>query len=284
MNSSWLRDYLVAGVEDPRVNLQSILTRHFLIRYITGTQFEWSMTREYEFSAVAAWLATHAGLLADGETRLAALHALQRGADNAEGIEVPQFVSSTFRRLSSDGRIPNYLEAVLIQQTDAGNAWLASLLNTFADLWARLLGNIKPPPTSCENTNVSPAMTVSPGLLEVACGSANDFRFLQSYGIARLVDYTGFDLCAKNIENARTLFPHVRFDVGNVFEINAPDKAFGLCLVHDLFEHLSISGLAQAIKEVCRVTREGICVGFFSKWMRSPSTWFGRSIIIIGIC
>ena len=109
---SWLRDYLVAGVEDPRVNLQSILTRHFLIRYLTGTEFEWSMTREYEFSAAAAWLATHAGLLADGETRLAVLHALRRGADNAEGIEVPQFVSSAFSRLSADGRIPNYLEAV----------------------------------------------------------------------------------------------------------------------------------------------------------------------------
>jgi len=257
---SWLRDYLVAGVEDPRVNLQSILTRHFLIRYLTGTDFEWSMTREYEFSAVAAWLATHAGLLADGETRLAVLHALRRGADNAEGIEVPQFVSTAFGRLRADDRIPNYLEAVLIQQTDAGNAWLGSFLNTFADLWARLLGNINPPPTNCETTDVSRAKT---GLLEVACGSANDFRFLQSYGIARLVDYTGFDLCAQNIENARTLFPHVRFDVGNVFEINAPDKAFGLCMVHDLFEHLSISGLAQAIKEVCRVTREGICVGFF---------------------
>ena len=253
----------MAGVEDARVNLQSILTRHFLIRYLTGTGFEWSMTREYEFSAVSAWLATHAGLLADGETRLAMLHALRRGADNAEGIVVPQFVSSAFSRLSGDGRIPNYLEAVLSQQTDAGNAQLSSFLNTFADVWARLLGNVDPSPKNCENTEVSPAKIVRPGLLEVACGSANDFRFLQSYGIARLVDYTGFDLCAQNIENARTLFPHVRFDVGNVFEINAPDKAFSLCMVHDLFEHLSIPGLAQAIKELCRVTREGICVGFF---------------------
>jgi SAM-dependent methyltransferase len=221
------------------------------------------MTREYQFSASAAWLVNHAELLADREARLAVVHALRRGADNAEGIEVPQVLSSAFKRLSADDRIRNYLEAVLIQQADAANAWLASFLNTFADLWPRLLGNINPPPTSCEATHGSPAMIVRPGLLEVACGSANDFRFLQSYGIARLFDYTGFDLCAQNIENARTLFPQVRFELGNVFEINAPDKAFRLCMVHDLFEHLSIPGLAQAIKEVCRVTREGICVGFF---------------------
>lgn len=259
---SWLRDYLVAGVEDPRVNLQSILTRHFLIRYLTGTEFEWCMTGEYEFCAAAAWLAKHAGLLADEETRLALLHALRRGAENAEGIEVPQFLPRAFKRLSADGRIPNYIEALLMRR-DAGDAWLESLVNTFAGVWSRVLGNINPLTCGCEITDVPTAKATRPRLLEIACGSANDFRFLQSFGIARMVDYTGFDLCAQNIENARAMFPQVRFDIGNVFEINAPDKAFSLCMVHDLFEHLSTPGLAQAIKEVCRVTREGICVGFF---------------------
>ncbi len=32
----WLRDYLVAGVEDPRWNLQSIFSRHFLVRALFG--------------------------------------------------------------------------------------------------------------------------------------------------------------------------------------------------------------------------------------------------------
>ncbi len=52
--------------------------------------------------------------------------------------------------------------------------------------------------------------------------------------------------------------------VGNVFEIAAPDKAFDLCLVHDLFEHLSLEGMQAAVKEVCRVTRQGLCIGFFN--------------------
>jgi hypothetical protein len=103
-----------------------------------------------------------------------------------------------------------------------------------------------------------------PSVIEPACGSANDYRFLDAYGIARLVCYTGFDLCEKNIVNARALFPGVTFDVGNVFEIAAVDKAFDLCLVHDLFEHLSMAGLEASVKEVCRVTRRGICVGFFN--------------------
>ena len=76
--------------------------------------------------------------------------------------------------------------------------------------------------------------------------------------------YTGFDLCAKNVENARALFPNASFAVGNVFEIAAPDKAYDLCLVHDLFEHLSLEGMQAAVKEVCRVTRQGLCIGFFN--------------------
>jgi SAM-dependent methyltransferase len=101
-------------------------------------------------------------------------------------------------------------------------------------------------------------------VLEPACGSANDYRFLHACGIARLVDYTGFDLYPTNIENARALYPGVRFEVGNAFQIAASDKSFALCFLHDLFEHLSVEGIQAAVREVCRVTREGICVGFFN--------------------
>jgi hypothetical protein len=48
-----------------------------------------------------------------------------------------------------------------------------------------------------------------------------------------------------------------------VFDIAAPEQAFDLCVVHDLFEHLSLAGLRTAVKELCRVTRRAICVGFF---------------------
>jgi SAM-dependent methyltransferase len=99
--------------------------------------------------------------------------------------------------------------------------------------------------------------------LEPACGSANDYRFLHHYGLARLVCYCGFDLCEKNIDNARELFPETCFQTGNVFEISAPSKSFDFCVVHDLFEHLSLGGLEQAVREICRVTRLGMCLGFF---------------------
>src|SRR5579859_1404995 len=123
-------------------------------------------------------------------------------------------------------------------------------LDCFIGLWKAVLQQLKP---------AGPV----PSLLEPACGSANDYRFLDSYGLASLVTYKGFDLCPKNIDNARQLFPKVNFQVGNVFAIPFPDKFFELCVVNDLFEHLSLAGLDAAVGELCRVTRGGLCIGFF---------------------
>lgn len=50
--SGWLREYLVAGVEDPRINIQSILSRHFLLRALCGERFiTWPL-----FILASAWL------------------------------------------------------------------------------------------------------------------------------------------------------------------------------------------------------------------------------------
>jgi SAM-dependent methyltransferase len=256
-----LRDYLVAGVEDPRLNLQSVLSRHFIARALTAERFAALMEQEYRFAAAMNWLTALAGRLGDVDEFKVVLYALKRGADNAEGIEIPEFLVQTFAALpaaASGLSIPNYLEGFLAgTQVEAGQARPHQpSLDTFRDLWNQALAAEPAPP--------QPSTINALSVLEPACGSANDYRFLHAYGLARLVNYTGFDLCARNVENARALFPEVSFAVGNVFEIAAPDKAFDLCIVHDLFEHLSVEGIQAAVTEVCRVTRQGLCVGFFN--------------------
>ncbi len=240
-----LGGYLVADVEDPRVNVQSILTRHFLLATLFGDRFEGLMDQELRFAAVLNWLRRRECDLKASEARAALLHALRRGADNAEGMEVPAFATQLFAGLpvSVGGiSVPNFIQQFLAEDVQPGG------LDTFQELWAGALEAEIP-----EGVRV----------LEMACGSANDYRFLASYGLARLLDYTGYDLCAKNVANARALFPGVRFEVGNVFEIAAADGAFELSFAHDLFEHLSLEALPIAVRELCRVTRRGLCIGFF---------------------
>ena len=194
-----LRGYLVAGVEDPRLNLQSILSRHFIARALTGERFSALMEQEYRFATAMEWLTELARRLGDaGEFELV-LYALRHGADNAEGIEIPGFVVHTFAALPATIGgliIPNYIESFLSgTRLVKGHAKLHNpSLGTFRKLWHKALKAVVPVPKP---------LTV----LEPACGSANDYRFLHAYCLARLVDYTGFDLCAKNIENACALFP-----------------------------------------------------------------------------
>src|ERR1019366_10798263 len=253
-DAGMLRDYLVAGVEDPRINLQSVLSRHFLARALTGERLNALMEAEYRFAAVMNWLTGLAGRLGDAEELELVLYALKRGADNAEGIEIPGFIVQTFYALPViAGRvtIPNYIESFLsgTRIVNRRAKFHQPSLETFRKLWAKALKAEKSDrdarrgPRNSAHTSFPQPSTINYqplSVFEPACGSANDYRFLHAYGLARLVSYMGFDLCAKNIENARALFPGISFAVGNVFEIAAPDKAFDLCFVHDLFEHLSL--------------------------------------------
>ncbi len=255
-----LRDYLVADVEDPRLNLQSIFSRHFLIHALGGQSFGALMEEEYRFAGVMNWLLGWLRQIGDPEEVELVAHALRCGADNAEGIAIPRFVLQAFSVLPmrvADLEVPNYISSFL---AGAALAHVKPVLDSlgadsFQQLWNQLLRNHP-------GGNASSQLPAT--VLEPACGSANDYRFLASYGIARWLDYTGIDLCPKNVQNAHALFPDVRFKLGNVFEIDAPAKAFDWLFVHDLFEHLSPAGLDVAVAEVCRVTSRGLCLGFFN--------------------
>jgi ubiquinone/menaquinone biosynthesis C-methylase UbiE len=211
------------------------------------------MLHELRFAAAMNWLARLAKRAGGEEERQAVLHALRLGADNAEGVEIPCFLLQSFASLPlRDGEwaIPNYIQEFLISPEfdSRRQTGEAKVVNTFLELWRAVLDNESPQRIS---------------VLEPACGSANDYRYLEACGIGRLVDYAGFDLCEKNVANARALFPQTRFEVGNAFEIAAADQSFELCFVHDLLEHLSLAGIERAVAELCRVTRQGLCVNFF---------------------
>ncbi len=253
-DAAMLRDYLVAGVEDPRLNVQSILTRHFLIGAVGGEQFRELMDQELRFATAMNWLLRQD--LADPADRRVVLHGLRRGADDAEGIAIPGFVGRLFAALPATANglpVPNYLEAFLGNGGGAGGLGETGPpdFDVFQRLWPRAL-------TAVARSDPPPAV------LEAACGSANDYRGFAACGLARLIAYTGFDLCEANVQNARAMFPGARFELGNVFAVAAADKSFDYLVAHDLFEHLSLGGLEAAIREVGRVTRRALCLGFFS--------------------
>jgi ubiquinone/menaquinone biosynthesis C-methylase UbiE len=101
-------------------------------------------------------------------------------------------------------------------------------------------------------------------VLEFACGSANDYRFTDSYGIGQFLDYTGVDLNDANVSNARRMFPDVDFQVGSVLDLPFADRSFDYVIASDIFEHLSIEAMEQAMHQAMRLARKSIVITFFS--------------------
>ena len=110
-----LSRYLVQDVEDPRINVQSILTRHFLVRDLFGQKFDELMQHELRFALVVNWVMA---LLKKG-TRPGQLHlildALIDGRASAENIPIPEHVTETFSTLE----FPNYISDLLMRETSA---------------------------------------------------------------------------------------------------------------------------------------------------------------------
>lgn len=248
-----LRDYLVASVEDPRINLSSILTRHFLVELLFGPRFAALQEAEVRFSMALNWMLQrfeHPMIDEDIESlRLG----LRRPMAVVEGVTMPNFLHQIYTRLPESVagvQIPNYLDALLTPDLLAMTPVRLPepVLNTLANAWQQALHGLEAPQLS---------------VLEPACGSANDYRFFAAFGLARFLDYSGFDLCEKNVLNARGLCPGADFYVGNVLQMERPDQSVDVLIAHDLFEHLSPAALEQALAEVTRVTRSAMCLGFF---------------------
>lgn len=260
--AAWLRDYLVASVEDPRLSPASVLTRHFLIEAILGDRELALMEAELRFALGGCWLVKQVESGAGPEDFAAVRHALAVGADNAEGEPLPAYLQEAWAvgpEAGDEARlVRGALEKLLdhLERTDPPKLAEEPAMNTMLAAWRERLAEIEP--TGWE-------------LLEPACGSANDYRALAACGLDRLFRYRGLDLSEKNIANARALFPQARFEVGNVFALPAPDRGCELLFVHDLFEHLSPEGLEAAVAEVCRVTARAMCLGFFNMREGEPT-------------
>lgn len=108
------------------------------------------------------------------------------------------------------------------------------------------------------------AVESKPTVLEAACGAANDYRFLESYGFGNAIHYKGFDLNTTNVATAQARHPQASFVRGNILDIAEADKSYDIAIMHDIFEHLHIDACYRAMQEILRVTRSKIIITYFN--------------------
>lgn len=235
----------VVGVEDPRVNCQSILSRALLVDSLWPGVHTELIDGELRFGAVLSWLLRQ---LEHGGDRWALMNAL----DNGTGAALPRFVRETHQWLQSDTcPLIDYVRLALsYPDPDRPDHLLCDCaLDTFGDLWRAAL-----PPGHAERVRI----------LEVACGAANDYRFIDQWGLSRFISYTGLDISRKSIEAASARFPSTDFRVGSILNSGLPDESFDYVFAHDLLEHLSPSALERALSEIVRLSRRQAWLHLFN--------------------
>ena len=240
-----LDTYLVADLEDPRINCQSILSRALIADSLWPNAFTDLIDAELRFGAVLSWVL---GRLHQGLSRVD----LWASIENDKADACPQVISETYQWLQSDEcPIPDYMSSALERGHPDHPEQLLSegALNTFSDLWKMTLSG-----RHAETVRV----------LEPACGSANDYRFVEKCGLAEFIRYTGIDISSKNIANANARYPAIDFRVASILDAGFEDSSFDFVFVHDLFEHLSPEALNTALTEVMRLTRSQAWLHFFN--------------------
>jgi SAM-dependent methyltransferase len=241
-DARFLDQYLVGGVEDPRINLSSVLVRGLLADSLFPGQFDALVREEARFSAFITWYLK--------ELESGIHHGqLEAALFTEEGL--PPEIAAIVRHVrTKDSGVPDY---TVFQAREGEGAWEpvpGTILDSFVELWKIALSGLEP---------VGRASVV-----EVACGSANDYRALHATGLAAHVDYTGFDIAPSNILNARRRFPGVDFHEASSFALPLDDKSRDYGMAFDLFEHLSLEGMERSLEELLRVTRKELWLGFFN--------------------
>ena len=250
-DDAFLKDYLISDVEDPRIHFPSIFTRGMIAEALFPEKFRELMWEEYRFGICMSYMRRVFQQRPSSGTPKFLLEALKQGDESFQAIPLPAYMHASWQQLNASRSDSNYIAACLEQGVsgEKAAAFQPELLNTFQHRWRDALSDHR---------------QTSLKVMEPACGSANDYRFLHSFGLGACIDYEGFDICPKNISNARGMFPDIRFNEGSVFEVDAQDRTVDFLYVHDLFEHLSIAGMERGLDELCRVTRGTACLCFFN--------------------
>ncbi len=245
-SSGHLETYLCIEEQDQRINTHSILTRALLAEALWPGKFDALINEELRFGVVMTWIMQE---LKFGTRRSALLDELNSPMQDQR---IPRLILETSVWLQAgDCPVLDYIsEALMFKNSDLPDWYLAeSAMNTFSEFWS---------------TQLSDLASGKPKVLEIACGSGNDYKAIRDSGLGAHIAYSGLDICEKNISNAQRLYPNVDFFESSVLNSGLPDNSYDYIYMHDILGHLSPAGMEIAIKEIMRIVRKEAWVHCFN--------------------
>ena len=89
---------------------------------------------------------------------------------------------------------------------------------------------------------------------DFGCGPGQTTKFLYDHGVK---DIIGVDISSRMIDNARKLFPEIKFETGDLLRVSYEKNYFGSALAFYAIVHFSYDQVKIAFNEVNRVLKKG---------------------------
>ncbi len=90
-------------------------------------------------------------------------------------------------------------------------------------------------------------------IADLGCGCGHTTNYMQNFGAKDLI---GIDLSPEMVKTALSLCPNIDFEVGNMLELEIEDEYFAAVAAFYAIVHFNDGELAQALKEIHRVTQK----------------------------
>lgn len=110
------------------------------------------------------------------------------------------------------------------------------------------------------NKMIAKAMAdVGGSVLDVGCATGITYEYFKPIGIK----YVGVDFTKKFLIQARKLNPEIDVRYGSAFKLPFPDNSFSTVFCKALLEHQHPAEYPKIVKEMARVAKKQIIIGFF---------------------
>ena len=89
---------------------------------------------------------------------------------------------------------------------------------------------------------------------DFGCGPGQATKFLHDHGLKNII---GVDISSGMIENARRLFPEIRFETGDLLDLSFESDYFGSGIAFYAIVHFNYDQIMKAFSEIYRVLKKG---------------------------
>lgn len=96
-------------------------------------------------------------------------------------------------------------------------------------------------------------------VLDVGCGPGHNYEHFRDHGPQ--VTYKGLDYAIRFIRANERKYPEANFALGDVRNIQEPNKSWDVVIFQDVLEHTN--GYEKPIKEALRVARQRVIISFW---------------------